>query len=95
MNNYFAKIEGDTWEEKLETCLECKCCNRHNTNKPLCLAPWIDTPFHNTNINSSDCSCPCRHNARFICRLYNSKQCPKYSEWKKNQDNSSSGYLTD
>ena len=79
MDTYLAKIQGDTWEEKLETCLACKCCNRHNTNKPWCLAPWIDTPFHNTNINSSDCSCPCRHNARFICRLYNSKQCPKYS----------------
>ena len=95
MNTHFAKIEGDTWEEKLQYSIECKCCIRHNTDKPQNLVSWIDTPFRNTRINFGECSCPCRHNARFICRIFNSQVCPKYSKWKNNDDILSDGYITD
>lgn len=111
MNLSFAKkINGDTWEEKLQTTIECTCCIRHNINKPKHLAPWIELSFNNTNISQGDCLCPCRHHARFICRIFETNSCPKYSEWKKKthklsqvnscsdnscSDYSCSDYLTD
>lgn len=95
MDIHFAKIKGDTWNEKLQSLIACKCCIRHNTNKPQHLETWIDTQFHYTNFNPDKCTCPCRHNARFICRMFNNTVCPKYSEWKNSENILSSGYLTD
>lgn len=95
MYTHFAKIEGDTWAKKLQISSECKCCIRHNTNKPHHLAPWIDTPFNTGEINRLECKCPCRHNARFICRIFNNKKCPKYSDWMKCETILSDGYLTE
>ena len=53
-------------EEVVETFSKCDCCERHKTNRPKKLAPWVDTNFHNTVIRS--CQCHCRHFSRFICR---------------------------
>ena len=63
----FECITGKTWEEKLNTCISCKCCPRHMTNRPKKLEPWIETRFSIYD-SFGDCICPCRHNARFICR---------------------------
>ena len=65
----FKAIPGDNWQEKLDHCLRCKCCMRHQTLKPERLVPWTETeteniiPWVHTN-----CECNCRHLARFICR---------------------------
>tara|TARA_B100000035_G_scaffold314780_1_gene332235 strand:+ start:3560 stop:3973 length:414 start_codon:yes stop_codon:yes gene_type:complete len=50
----------------LTTLNACKCCVKHQNNKPKNMAPWIETEFHDTQY--TDCNCPCRHLARFICR---------------------------
>lgn len=52
------------------SCLSCRCCNRHQTNKPNM---W--QPFNNNNNNlsihqNSFCICSCRHLARMICRKH-------------------------
>lgn len=47
----------------------CKCCTKHQINKPNIIEPWVDTEFHGTQ--DIQCSCPCRHLARFICRAIN------------------------
>ena len=95
MNLYYAKIEGDTWTEKLQISAACKCCDRHNTNKPQHLAPWVELPFNNTDLKPGECNCPCRHNARHICRKFNTTICPKYSEWIQMNDILLTDYLTD
>lgn len=65
----FEVIPGKTWEEKLMSCINCECCPRHMTNRPSVLEPWIELPWSETDQNYRDeCVCPCRHNARFICR---------------------------
>ena len=53
----------------LTTLNSCKCCVRHQINKPKNMAPWIETGFNDTR--NRQCSCPCRHLARFICREIN------------------------
>ena len=56
-------------EELVETFSKCDCCERHKTNRPKKLAPWVDTDFHDTVIRS--CPCHCRQFSRFICREIN------------------------
>lgn len=53
-------------DDVLTTLNACKCCVKHQNNKPKNMGPWIETEFHNTQHTS--CNCPCRHLARFICR---------------------------
>lgn len=67
LNAKFASIPGDNWQEKLNSCSSCKCCPRHQTNRPSSLWFWReDSPkIHNVD---KDCECECRHIARFICR---------------------------
>ena len=50
----------------LTTMNACKCCVKHQKNKPKNIAPWVDTEF--TGTQDSECDCPCRHLARFVCR---------------------------
>lgn len=67
----FKAIPGDNWQEKLDHCLKCKCCMRHQTLKPKRLEPWtedmaeVDIKIKWVHTN---CECNCRHMARFICR---------------------------
>jgi hypothetical protein len=56
-------------EELVETFGKCDCCERHKTNRPKKLAPWVDTNFNNTVIRS--CQCHCRQFSRMICREIN------------------------
>lgn len=58
-------------EEVVETFGKCDCCERHKTNRPKKLAPWVETDFHNTMIIGSRCRCHCRQFARYICREIN------------------------
>jgi len=44
----------------------CKCCDRHQINRPNKFESWVDTKFNNTC--DTDCECKCRHFSRFICR---------------------------
>lgn len=78
--NRFKGVNGYSWKEKLDACSNCKCCVRHQYNKPkklekwmeviedegYCIPPWLD----------KTCKCDCRHIARFICR-----QCDEDGNW--------------
>ena len=51
----------------LTTLNACKCCAKHQNNKPKHMAPWIETGWPQ-DAQRTNCLCPCRHLARFICR---------------------------
>lgn len=68
LHNKFIAISGSTWQEKLDTLALCKCCDRHNINKPITMTLWTDLDFNNTQ--DTPCDCSCRHDARFICRQF-------------------------
>tara|TARA_Y100000992_G_scaffold74660_1_gene47140 strand:+ start:1840 stop:2325 length:486 start_codon:yes stop_codon:yes gene_type:complete len=44
----------------------CKCCKRHQINKPDGSSVWEETEFNWTD--HCDCKCQCRHLSRFLCR---------------------------
>ncbi len=67
----FKAIPGDNWQEKLDHCLKCKCCTRHQVLRPKRLEPWTeDMAEVDIKIKwmNTECECSCRHMARFICR---------------------------
>lgn len=67
-----ADVPGDTYQDKLDYLSNCKCCKRHQINKPSVFTIWQETEFH-YNEKVYSCMCDCRHLARFICR-----QCDNY-----------------
>lgn len=71
--NVLAKIDllaGNSMESKLAKLNECKCCYRHQTNKPKTYTHWYDCKSETIIENQSflQCGCNCRHMARWICR---------------------------
>lgn len=46
----------------------CDCCDRHQKNKPVFFAPWVELPFLDTQ--HFECMCDCRNLARLICRQH-------------------------
>lgn len=59
-------IQGNTWQDKINTLNTCNCCSKHQINKPTQLQIWNELPFHNDQ--SRQCLCNCRHMSRMICR---------------------------
>jgi len=78
LNNHFINTTGNTWQEKLDSLVQCKCCERHQLNKPTTMALWVDIELHGTQ--HTPCKCKCRHIARFICRQFDDEgqmlECP-------------------
>jgi len=69
----FRGIPGNTWGAKLSSCLRCECCARHMDFRPVTLEPWVEPldgwpSSGKVTCVGTACVCPCRHNARFICR---------------------------
>lgn len=60
-------IEGATWQDKLDTCNACNCCQRHQYNKPYKLEPYYSPMSSDHTGLDRDCKCCCRHYARVIC----------------------------
>ena len=74
----FENVHGDSWQAKLDTCADCKCCTRHQTFRPRRLVPWTEDLADRdikTHYAGPKCECDCRHMARFICRQVDTK-CP-------------------
>lgn len=63
-----SNVPGDDYIDKLHHLNNCKCCTRHQINKPCIFSRWIDTDESSTISNIPNCTCNCRHIARFICR---------------------------
>ena len=71
LSEAFKAVPGNNWQEKLDHCLKCKCCMRHQTLRPKRLEPWTeDMAEVDIKIKwvHTTCKCDCRHMARFICR---------------------------
>ena len=53
---------------------QCKCCERHQIDRPIKLHLWEETDYKNRDPSDGDCKCVCRHLSRFLCRScpYNS-----------------------
>ena len=66
--NIYNKNHYILCNEILNTMNLCKCCARHQINKPNKLEPWEELPFQFTHINNNECFCSCRHISRMICR---------------------------
>ena len=64
-------ITGETAQEKLDTLSKCKCCDRHETNKPQNYVPWVERESNDSDKTYVLCECDCRHLARIICRTCN------------------------
>ncbi len=54
-------------QEALNELVQCYCCPRHQINKPEIIGLWYDIPHFPKNYYN-ECSCDCRHRARWICR---------------------------
>jgi len=67
-NNYsiFYKNKILNKEDIFKTFVTCKCCKRHQINKPTSFKLWYDTEFNYTQ--ETNCNCACRHISRFLCR---------------------------
>jgi hypothetical protein len=72
LRDAFLKIPGATWQAKLNHCASCKCCTRHQTFRPRDLVHWRELEEGGDGLiklsYTKQCSCDCRHMARFICR---------------------------
>jgi hypothetical protein len=79
MNNfvdYYTNLVVSCREEAqvaLDILSQCNCCQRHQQNKPVILAKWIELPISDRNPDEILCHCDCRHVARFICRRWTSE----------------------
>ena len=56
-----------TGEEAIKTLNLCKCCDRHQLDKPFSFVKWVENQSQNNGIGYN-CKCLCRHQARMICR---------------------------
>lgn len=70
----YTKFAGKSWQEKMDLCNECYCCERHNVYKPRYLLPTvhefdaIDVLDTTTEVwRLGLCRCKCRYLARRMC----------------------------
>jgi len=100
--NDYSAFAGKSWQEKLDTCNKCDCCERHNFRKPHTLTPiikaydYIDLLDDTKELLYQDCRCKCRYLARRMCEEANCEimvASPSPSvlpmppqEWVKKQD---------
>ncbi len=78
MNYEHLRPENLSSREEAQTALnilsQYDCCQRHQENKPVVLAKWIDLPISERTPDFEECHCDCRHVARFICRRWGSEE---------------------
>mgnify|MGYP007004531863 CR=1 FL=1 len=70
----FTKFAAKSWQEKMDKCNECNCCDSHNINKPHYVLPSVyefdaidvmDTTTRMWRVGG--CICKCRYLARRMC----------------------------
>ncbi len=64
--NLFYKNRILNRQDVLNTLSACKCCERHQINKPSVLSKWEETTISLSHY--TPCNCSCRHLSRWICR---------------------------
>lgn len=71
LKEMYDSIKGDTIFEKFQTCSDCKCCKRHQINRPVCIYISYQDSRLPTNKDEYECACSCRHSLRHLNRIYN------------------------
>ena len=77
--NDYTIFGGKSWQEKLDICNKCDCCERHNFKKPNLLVPlikgydYIDLLDDTKELWYKDCRCKCRYLPRRMCEEDNCK----------------------
>jgi len=77
--NYdYTKFEGKSWQEKMDSCNKCNCCERHSFRKPRYVLStvhefdYIDLLDTTKELWYKECKCKCRFLARRMCEEANS-----------------------
>lgn len=65
---HITHFEGQTWQEKLNACNECMCCDQHQHNRPSKFEPYYgdDEPYDET-WTKNNCTCRCEDSAKQLC----------------------------
>lgn len=63
-------------DQKIAENANCKCCTRHQRNRPNKWWPWEETPRG----AGGDCRCPCRFENRTLCRVH-----PDDTKWARHE----------
>ena len=62
-------------QQDIITLSNCKCCLRHQTNKPTIIIDKYVYPYNNKTDHfyqkTDTCHCKCRQLSRFLCKIYN------------------------
>ena len=65
-------LTPETAQSLIDDFAACKCCERHRQNKPRLFDPFTKSLFFvspkTDKPKPSECKCPCRKNARELCR---------------------------
>ena len=73
----YTVFKGKSWQEKMNNCNECKCCDHHILNKPRYVLPtvreidYIDVLDTTKELWYKECRCKCRYLARRMCEVDN------------------------
>jgi len=65
--NFYYKGKILTKRDAFITSVSCKCCKRHQINKPMVMTRWNEIDPSESQCHTK-CSCPCRHASRWLCR---------------------------
>ena len=61
-------------KEYIDDFSQCKCCDRHQINKPCSPSDFVEGESKKSNRGGNECKCSCRHLSRFICRYIIDKE---------------------
>jgi len=73
----YTAFAGKSWQEKLDICNECNCCEQHMFRKPRLVLPsvqgydYIDVLDTTNGLRYRECKCKCRYLARRMCEVDN------------------------
>ena len=78
INNLHPELEGrdtlihDIISDEIHTLNLCRCCDRHQNNKPRHLCILDDMYIDTKPYVEHHCYCSCRHKTRILCRYFGS-----------------------
>jgi len=73
----YTVFKGKSWQEKMNNCNECNCCERHQCLRPQFVLPTVNE-FDAIDVLDAEnhrfgvCRCKCRYLARRMCEEANS-----------------------
>jgi len=75
----YTAFSGKSWQEKMDSCNKCNCCERHSFQKPRYVLPivydydYVDVLDTTKELWYKECRCKCRYLARRMCEEANFK----------------------